>query len=874
MVRSHGAEMRAAFEERARAAHAAGALRLAAALARGVGDVVVHGMAVRLRPGRVRRDGTRRPTLTERMAMLGAELRLAARNLARRPGFTVVAALTLALGVGANVAMFTVVHSVVLRPLPFPDAERIVWIGHHAPGMELPELENSTGTLAVYRERSRTLAHVASVESRQQTLVGADAPARIGVGIVSPELFDVLGVAPARGRRLVAADGEPGAPPVAVLTHGGWVERFGGAADVVGRRFELDGAATEIVGVMPRGFAYPEPATAALLPKPAEEPVFGNFGIRGIARLAPGAEPASAAAELAALRPVLQERFALPEGLFEQAGWGVSVRTLRERTVGQASTLLWILLGAVGFLLLVACASVANLFLIRAESRQRELGVRCALGATRGRIAAALLSESVLLGLAGGAWGVLLAWQAVRVLVASGPAHLPRLHEISMGAPVLLFAGVVSLGAGLLFGLLPLPRQLRRTLPAVVRAGRGGTAGRDRQRLRRGLIVGQIALALVLLVGSGLMLRTFQQLRSIDPGIQAEGALVVGISGSERADARRAALRYLELLEAVRGVAGVRAAGLTTVVPVAGEGTVIGTGVYVEGRPLPEGGVPPVVFYAGVTDGYFAAAGTPLVTGRELSGSDVAHGRLAAVVNERFARAFLEGDPLEGRFRFGESGPWYEVVGVAADARSFGLREEIRPQVYLPITALPGAPVLGTVHLLARTDGAPAALAAPIRARVREVDPRAPVLSARPLRALVDASLADLNFLATVLATAALIALLLGAIGLYGVISYAVAERRGELGVRAALGATPGALRRLVLREGALLGALGVALGLAGAAALTRVLESVLFQVPARDPVTFAAVAGALLAVVLVASWLPAQRAARSAPLEAIRGTE
>jgi putative ABC transport system permease protein len=872
LVELHGAEMRGAFEARLRAKPRRG-IGVFAVLAHGVADILAHGTRARLnRPG-ARRHGMRRASIADRVTMFMNDLRLAARNLARRPGFTVVATLTLALGIGANVAMFAVVHSVLLQPLPFPDSDRLVWIRHHAPAVNLPELENSTGTLAVYRDQARSFADLASVEQSQRNLSGADAPRRLQVAVVSPTLFDVLQVQPLFGRRLIDADAEPGASPVAVLTHVAWQTEFGGAPDVVGRTVELDGVNTEIVGVMPRSYTYPQATTAALLPRPRDDdPVFGTFGIGGLARLAPGVSLATAQTELSALQARHVEAYSLPSDFLANTGWSVSVRTLHDVTVGDSAAMLWIVLGTVAFLLLVACASVANLFLVRAESRQREFGVRLALGAGRGRVASALLSESLLLGLAGGLWGVLMAWAAVRVLVASGPSQLPRLHEVAVGVPVLLFAALVSVGAGLLFGLLPLPQQLRGIVSTLVRAGRGETGGRDRQRLRRALIVVQIALALVLLTGSGLMLRSFQQLRAIDPGVDPEGTLVVGISGSERADRDRNAARYLEMLDAARGISGVVAAGISNMLPIVPDG-VNGGGFHIEGQPRPDGVPAPVTMWAGISDGYFAAAGTPFVAGRDLTSADVAQAHPVVLVNEHLARGFFDGDAVGRRIRFGEDEVWYEIVGVVGDTRTFGLREEIRPMAYLPLTS--PQPNLGiqTGHLFLRTHADPMALAAPVRALIRDIDPNAPILSARTLQSVLDESLADLSFTSTVLATASLIALLLGAIGLYGVISYAVAERRAELGVRAALGASPAHVRAMVLKEGAALGCFGIMLGLAGAAALTRVMDSVLFEISSRDPLTFAVVASILIAVTFISIWLPARRAAHVDPLEAIRGT-
>jgi putative ABC transport system permease protein len=875
LARAHGAEMRAAFTERLVAAgRRRGVVAILLLLLRGLADVVSWSARERLRHRSDRGGRGRRHRWSPVLEALWTDVRLATRNLARRPDFTLIAVLTLALGIGANVAIFAVVHSVLIRPLPFPDSERIVLIQHHAPGLNVPELDNSPGTLAVYRDHARSFSAVAAVAGRSHNLAGGAEPARISAATVSPSLFDVLRVEPARGRRLLDTDAAQGATPVAVLTHGGWVTHFGGAPDVIGAVVDLDGVQREVVGVMPRGFAYPEPKTAALLPWPHDpQPSFGEFSPTGIARLAPDVSLTAARSELDALQAKHVELYDLPAELFESAGWRASLRPLHEATVGSAAAMLWIMLGAAVFLLVVGCATVANLFLVRAEARQREFGVRAALGATRRRLASALLAEGLLIGIAGGVAGVLLAWHAVGLLVATAPAQLPRVHEIGVGAPTLLLAGLVSIGAGVLFGLLPLPQKLRYANAAVVRAGRGESAGRDRQRLRRGLVVAQIALALVLLTGAGLMLRSFEQLRALDTGVDPAGVLVVGVRGSERGDPAASTARYLEMLDAVRGVPGARAVGITSLLPVVPDNA-IGTSFTVESRARPDGAIDPVVFFAGVSDDYFAAAGTPLRAGRRIEAAELAHGRRVMVVNELFANSFLEGDALGQRVRFDLEDAWYEVIGVVADVRLFGLRDEPRPLVYVPLTAMPGGTPVQTAHILVRTAAPPLSLAEPVQSLVRTIDPAAPVLVPRTFEAVIAESMADVTFTSTALMLAALIALLLGGVGLYGVIAFAVSQRRGEIGVRIALGAAPRDVRDLVIREGAGLAAVGIAAGLAGAFALTHVLESVLFEVSTRDPLTFAVVATLLAIVALLATWLPARRTARIEPLEAIRRSE
>lgn len=864
LVRAHGEEMRAAFEERVRAAHASSAAAgVAITTVRAFVDVLFQ--AVTFRQSITRRT-------PERRAVVMADLRHGLRNLLRRPGFSAVSASTLALGIGANAAMFAIVYTVLLRPLPFPDADRIVWIGHHAPGAGMPDLASSPGTWAVYRDHARSFAAVAALRSSQQNVPGEPNAARIDVGIVTPSIFDVLQVSPVIGRRFVEGDALPGAPKVAILTHAGRTAHFAGSPDVLGRMIELDGVQVEIVGVMADGFAHPRPTTRVLVPMMTEAPVFAAFGLTTIARLAPGIHLAQARTELEALQSRHIETYSLPADLFSEMGWSVSVRRLQDVTVGSVAVLLWIAMATVGFLLLVACASVANLFLVRGESRRLELGIRRALGATRARIASALIAEGLWIGLAGGLLGVILAWNTVRAIVATGSHHLPRIGEIRLGLTPFVLAIVLSIATGFLLGILPLFQQLREGAFAFARVGRGNIGGRHRQHVRRGLIVAQLALALILLTGSGLMLRSFQALRSVDHGLDPEGVLVVGTSRSTASEAGAGNARYGEMLEATRALTGVRVAGLTTALPLGG-GSMTAANFSVESRANVQTELPEVVWYEGVSDGYFAAAGTRVVQGRDLTPEDVAFGRAVALVNQRFASTALNGDAIGRRIRVGSDSTAYEIIGVVQDVRAFGLREESRPMAYLPFTSPLYSERIASVYLLLRTSGNPESLAQPAREALRAVDPNAPVLSVRTMQTVLDAALTDVTFTSTVLAAAAVLALLLGAIGLYGVISYAVAERRSEIGVRVALGASPSSVGALVLREGVALAAVGGALGLAGAFLLTRFLRSVLFEVSTLDPVTFAAVALILLAVALIATWLPARRAARIDPLEAIRGT-
>ncbi len=809
----------------------------------------------------------------ERMQLLIHELRLAARGMVKRPGFSIVAALTLALGIGANVAIFAVVNAVLIRPLPYSESNRIVWIQHHAPGLNLPDLESSAGTIALYQKFAKSYSNSAALVVTQSNMTGGAEAARVTVMAATPSLFDVLRLRPIMGRRLVDADEQPGAPRVALLTYRGWQTHFAGSATVLGQVVRVNDHPTEIVGVLPKEFQHPTWETELVVPlhvDPADG--FGTFGTGNIARLAPGVSVEAAQAEATRLFPRIIELYPnVTPDFLKKAGFSVTIQTMRDRLVGDARTALWVVLGTVGFLLLIACASVANLFLVRAEGRHREIAVRFALGATRARVAATFLSESLLLGISGGLWGLLLAYWGVRALVAAGPPQLPRLTEINVDWRVALFAIAIGLMAGLVFGLLPLPQHLRHSLHGLAREGRGTTGSRQRHRVRKTLIVAQIALAVVLVTGSGLMLRSFANLRAVDPGMRPEGVLTLGVSLGEDVAKPIAADRYQQILSEIRSLPGVLKASATNSLPLSPDG-LNGSSFRIEGKPRAEGTLPPVVMYAIITEDYLSAAGISLLQGRAIERADHEQKRLVMLVNESFARSYLGGRALGERIAIADdSTTWIEIVGVVGDVRTFGLREEVRPMAYLPMTTHVRGARTGLMHLVIRTAGEPAALTGAARAAVKRVAPTTPVTTARTMQEVMDESLADTSFTMTILLIAAVVALLLGAIGLYGVIGYVVSQRTQEIGVRIALGAIPAQVRGLVLRQGMVLAAGGVAIGLAAAVALSRVLESLLFQVDTRDPFTFALVPLTMLAVTALASYLPARRASNVSPLQALR---
>ena len=800
------------------------------------------------------------------------ELKHALRVLSRYPGYAVAASLTLALGLAANVAIFTVANAVLLRPLPYPASDRILSIRHHAPGLGMNDVASSPGLVLRYRDHVRTLAKVAGYRMSDVNVTGSGAPARIRVLVATPDLLDVLATQPVLGRPFHPPDAQKNAAPVAILTHSLWQSRFGLDAGVIGRTLQIDGRATEIIGVMPAGFDFPDPGTRLILPMYFDpESGFGPLGLSSIARLSDGATLEEARREIGQLQQRIPEWFPdIKPDLLASFGWAVTVEPLRERVVASISRTLWILFATVGFVLLIAGTNVANLFLIRAESRQRELAVRAALGAGRARIAATFVAESLLLAVAGGAAGLVIAAWAVRLLVAHGPSQLPRLHEVRMDPAVFAFATALSLISGLVLALVPAASLGTRPFSSLVRdSGRGNTASRARQRLRRILTVTQLATAMVLLVGSGLMVRSAQRMSAIDPGFRPAGLLTAGVSLGSQADRARAVAFYYQLLDELRRLPGVASVGASNALPLA-PGSLDGASFTVKSRPQASGPVPQFTMYSTITAGYFETLGVPLIEGRRPERADTDQSRPVAWVNQAFARQFLAGHTIGETIEINERS--FELVGVVGDLKTFELRDQAKPMIYVPL----GDPLVGlrSLQTVMRTSGGPLPDVSALRSAVDAVNPSVPLTTVKTMDDVLRDSMAQMAFTVTLLAVAAAAALALGMVGLYGVISYAVSQRTAEIGIRLALGASPGEVSALVLRQGLVVVAAGMAIGIAAAAAATQLMASLLYEISARDPGTFAASAAVLLTVSAVATYLPARRAAAIDPAQSLRRQE
>ncbi len=812
------------------------------------------------------------------------QLRLVWRRAVANPGFTLVALATLAVGIGANVAIFTVVNAVVLRPLPVPDSERLVMLRHAAPGLsQLDELPMSDALHFLYADESRTLEEVAAYRDGQVSFTGPDDPQRVQATFVTASFFDVMRTSPQLGRAFTPEDDRPGAAPVVVLGDGLWRTRFGADPGVVDAVVDLDGASVEVVGVMPAGFGFSRPRAELWRPLALDRAAaqLGAFGMSGVARIADGSTLEQVRAELGAmisnLAELLPNQPAAP--VLIGAGLAPIVDLAREVVVGDIEATLWILLGAVGFLLLIACANVANLFLVRAEARHGEVAVRSALGEGRGQLVGSVFLESVVLGLAGGLASLPLALLAVRLVVNFAPRALPRLDEISVDARVLLFGLAASVVAGLLFGVLPAWRTTAAAAVGNTTAGsRGATAGRERQLARRGLVVVQIALALTLLVGSGLAVRSFQRLAGVDPGFDPVDALTFGLSLPPRdyATPESRLAFHRRVVDRLRALPGVVEAAAGTTVPLGGE--VTGSGHAVEGRPVnvEQGDLPPVFMWKRVSPAWFDAMGIELVEGRVFDALDGERGAPVVVVSQSVARAQWPGESALGKgIRQGVPPPdgedWTRVVGVVDDVHEIALHQDPPAMVYYPVPEFtPGVGVPDAMRYVVRAPNV-AALAGAARDAVRELDRSLPITDVDTLETLVGRARGERAFVMVLLVIAAALALLLGSIGLYGVVSYVVAQRGREIAIRMAVGAQVTDVRRLVLVDAGGMALLGVALGVASAVVLTRRLQALLFETAPLDPVVFGAVSGLLAAICLLASWAPARRAARIDPMTVLR---
>jgi predicted permease len=845
-------------------------------------------------PVRIREEIYRMNTIGP-LETFGRDLRLALRGMRRRPGFTLAVVLTLALGIGANTAIFGVVDGILIKPLPYPDAGELVAIKHVAPGLNVGELRMSPAQYFTYREEGRVFQQIGLYGDGGTTITGVGEPEQARLLVVTHDVLTALAVRPQLGRLFTEADAKPGKgrfPPVVILTDAYWRRRFGGDPSVIGRRLLADSDPVEVIGVMPKGFRFldmePAAEVIALAAFDRSRLTIGAFGGSSLARLKPGQTVADANADIARMLPIWLNAWPTPPnsaGRQEYEKWKITptVQSLKDEVVGGVADMLWVLMATIGMVLLIACANVANLMLVRSESRRQEFAVRTALGARRGDIVREVLVESLVLSLVGGALGVALAYAGLTVVVATAPTSLPRVEDISLDPRVMAFALVASVLSSMLFGAIPALKHAAQHGAPIAGAARGASVSRERQRTRNALVVVQVALALVLLVGSGLMFRTFVALMRVQPGFTPGNDVQtarVWVPPPQVPDAERVTRLQHEILDKVAALPGVRAAAFASAVPMEGPLRVWTLPVWVDGQRDTSGTTPPLRRIKTVSPGYFSAIGTRMIAGRDITWSDI-YGRAKVVlVSENLARE-LWGSPaaaLGKRLRdspAASTGVWREIVGVVENVHEDALYQAAQAFVYWPTMMENfGGNTLFTmraVNLVIRSDEAGReSLLDGVRSAVSSVNSSMPIFLVRTMKDLYDQSMARTSFALIMLAIAAAMALALGVIGIYGVVAYVVAQRSREIGIRLALGAAPAQLKQMFVRQGLALTAAGAGVGLVTAIALSQWMSSLLFGVERLDPATYASVLGVLAMAAAMASYVPARRAAAVDPVETL----
>jgi putative ABC transport system permease protein len=798
--------------------------------------------------------------------MLTRDLRYAARNLRRNPGFTAVSLLALALGIGANSAIYTVVNSVLLQPLNYPDAKQLVVVRERNLKAGFPTFSVSPGNYLGYRDANHSFGGLAAYGNTGLNLSGGAEPERINGARVTGNFFDVLGRKPSLGRAFSNEELQLGSHRVVILSSGVWQRRFGGSPDALGKTLNLNGETFTVVGVMPPDFKFPGRAEL-WVPLAMDQRNWtqrGGHYLQGIGRLKPGVAAEAAQADLNTIAAAAEKQFPA-----SNTGWDTTIQDLQEAAVGRIRPAMLTLSAAVGFVLLIACVNIANLLLSRSSARRREIGVRASLGAGRWRLIRQLLTESIVLAGFGAILGLGLAYAGIRLLVTVSPTILPRAAEIALDLRAVAFTAAVALITGILFGIAPALHMVRTDLMAALREGaRGNAIGFRRNRLRSALVTGEVALALMLLCGAGLLMRSFYRLQSIDTGFDPHGVLTfrTNLPGAKyRTDEQQAAF-YRRTLDRIRSLPGVSSASASQIFPLAGNDYILSF-EQLGKPPRPTGTEPSAAYYAATT-GYFQTLRIPIKSGRDFTEHDDASGTPVAIVSESFARQFYPNEnPLGQRIRMGNGSKPAEIVGIAGDVRDQELESKGRPAVYEPAAQIP----FGTMYFGVRAAGDPSSLIQPIRAIVRKLDPELPVDAVGTVESLISTTLAQRRFALTLMTVFAAIALALSMIGIYGVISYSVTQATQEIGIRMALGARPGDVLAMVFRYAGILVAAGLAIGLAGSFAAARLIATQLYDVRPTDPLTYAAVALALLLTGALASAVPAFRATRVDPLIALR---
>jgi len=811
------------------------------------------------------------PTKSNLVADFLHDVRYAARLQRKNRGFTIVAVIALALGIGANTAIFSVVNTVLLRPLPYKDPERLVLVWEDATKQGYPHDTPAAANFVDWRDQNHVFEGMAAISDESFNLTGSGDPERLEGNTVSASLFPLLGVDPHIGRVFTAAEDQPGSQHVVLLSYALWQRRFGADPGIVGKALTLNGESHIVVGVMPARFQFPSTDSQVWVPIALTQEDAANRNrhyLQVVARLKPGVSLAQAQSEMNTIAARLQQQY--PES---NTDLGAAVQSLHEYLVGDIKPALLVLLGAVGLVLLIACANVANLLLARAAVRQKEIAVRVALGAKRSRLMRQFLTESVLLSLLGGLVGLAIAYGGLIVLKAFIPENISQAREISLDLKVLGFTFLISVLTGLIFGLAPAVQAARfNQIETLKEGGRDAATGGSGKRLRSVLVTAEVAISLVLLIGAGLLINSFLRLRNVDPGFRAENLLTMKIVLPDTKYERRAqrAAFYTDLIQRVKSLAGVKSAAVTTNLPLYRQGNSIS--VDIEGQPAPPPGQERIVVTRIISPGYFDTMGIPLLRGRPLTEQDTETTQNVVVISETMARRYWPGEEVVGkRIAVGKvrkPEDWIQIVGVVKDVRQFELTADPKPQMYLPYRQFG---FFDAQDLVVKTDVDSASLAATVRKAVWEIDKDQPVSNIRTMEEILADSIARQRFSMLLLAIFAGVALVLAGVGIYGIMSYSVAQRTHEIGIRMALGAQTGAVLKLAVGYGMKLVVAGLVIGLIAAFALTRVMATLLFGVTATDPTTFTLISLLLIAVAVLASYVPARRATKVNPIIALR---
>jgi len=804
------------------------------------------------------------------MQTLWQDLRYGARMLLKKRGFTLVAVITLGLGIGANTTMFSVINGMLLRPLPFNDPERLMHLDEKSPKVGMETMGFSFPDFTDWRARSRSFEEMALYEEDSFTLASGNATERaerIDGARVTASLFPLLGVQTAQGRHFLDEEDKPGSGSSVIIGYGLWRRRFGGDPGVIGRVVRIDGGSVTIVGVMPAGFSFPIKAEIWKPMAAAYEKERGRHSAYGIGRLKPGVTVETADAEIQAISAAIASEY-------PQSNKGVEgvVKPWREALLEDANELLWLLLGVVGFVLLIACANVANLLLARGASRAGEMAIRSALGAGRRRLIRQMLAESLLLASFGGALGLLIALWSADGMMAVIPEALPPWMKFSIDWRVLAFTLGATAATAMLCGIAPSWQASKTDLMSVMKDGARGAGSLRKQRLRSLLVIGEVALAMTLLIGAGLMMKSFIRVRQINTGFSADRVMTakVALPNTQYSAPEQRDNFFRQLLQGVATTPGVESAALTSSLPL--EEDVSVSGFYVEGKPEPQNNSQiPIAIYCAVSPGYFRTMGMRLLRGRDFTDADIEGKEQVVIVDETIARRhFADVDPIGRRIRFGgaKSGkPWLTIIGVAGAVRHVELKKDVRMQAYLPYQQASR----GNMTIVARANGDPASLTTALRDEVAALDKDLPLYAARPMAEIMAIAMWGDKYVGILFGLFAALALCLAAVGIYGVVSYSVAQRTREIGLRVALGAQTGDVMRMIIRQGLALAGMGAAIGLGGGALAAQLMKSLLFNVSATDLTTFTLLPLSLLAVALAACWLPAWRATKVDPMIALR---